>query len=90
MASKVLGGLGGAAGRRGRSRSASARGGAAHDKIARSEDDIADLEADLQTEVTEIAGRWDAVAARVTTVPVALEKADVSVAQLALVWLPTA
>jgi hypothetical protein len=88
MASKVLGGLGGAAGRRGRTAAAGDRVEAAHDKVARIEQDISDLETELQQEVTEISQRWDGLAGRVTTVPVTLEKTDVSVAQLAVVWVP--
>jgi hypothetical protein len=88
MASKVLGGLGSAAGRRGRTAAAGDRVAAAHDKVARIEQDITDLETELEQELTEISQRWDAVAARVTTVPVTLEKTDVSVAQLAVVWVP--
>jgi hypothetical protein len=90
MASKVLGGLGGAAGRRGRSATAGDRVEAARDKVARIEQDITDLETELQEEVAEISQRWDALGARVTRVPVTLEKTDVSVVQLAVVWIPVA
>jgi hypothetical protein len=90
MASKVLGGLGGAAGRRGRSAAAGDRVEAAHDKVARLEQGISELETELQQEVAEISQRWDAAAAQVTAVPVTLEKTDVSVVQLAVVWVPVA
>jgi hypothetical protein len=88
VASKVLGGLGGAAGRRGRTAAAGDRVEAAHDKVARLEQGITDLETELQQEVTEISQRWDAAATQIAAVPVTLEKTDVSIVQLAVVWVP--
>jgi len=40
--------------------------------------------------VTDIDAKWMAIAKNITTLPVTLEKSDVKVTQLALVWLPVA
>jgi hypothetical protein len=86
----VLGKLGGAAGRRGRSKAARERVGAAEGKAARVHAEIEQLEAELAEEITEIDSRWMAAAKQIETAPIALERSDVAIAQLALAWLPTA
>jgi hypothetical protein len=86
--SKMAGSLGGIASRRGRSSAAGDRVHAAENKIGQLQQNIADVEAELAQELTEIQSAWDAKAAAVQTVNVTLEKTDVSVAQLALAWLP--
>ncbi len=50
--------------------------------------ELADLEAELLDELTEIQARWSDVAAEVEEVEVGLEKTDIDVRQLALVWVP--
>ena len=47
-----------------------------------------DLEAELAEEVTDIDAKWMAMAKQITTLPVGLERTDVKVTQLALVWIP--
>ncbi len=79
-----------AAGRRGRSNAASERLDAAEDKIQLIHRQLEALEGELTAEVTEIDTRWMAVAKEITTVPVTLEKTDVKITQVALVWLPVA
>jgi len=86
--SKVAGSLGGMATRRGRSAAAGDRVDAVANKAERLQQDLADVEAELAKELQDIHSGWEAKAANVQTVPVTLEKTDVSVAQLALVWLP--
>jgi len=86
--SKMAGSLGGIASRRGRSSAAGDRVHAAENKVGQLQQTIADVEAELAQELTEIQSAWDAKAAAVQTVNVTLEKTDVSVAQLALAWLP--
>ena len=86
--SKVAGSLGGIASRRGRSAAASDRVDAVENKSERLQQDLNDVEAELAQELQAIHTAWEAKAANVQTVPVTLEKTDVSVAQLALVWLP--
>ena len=39
-------------------------------------------------EVAEIDARWGAVAKEITAEPITLEKTDVKVTQIALVWVP--
>jgi hypothetical protein len=86
--SKVAGSLGGIVSRRGRSSAAKERVDAAENKLERLQQDLADVEAELAQELADIQSAWDTKAADVQTVPVGLEKTDVSVVQLALVWLP--
>jgi hypothetical protein len=87
--SSMLAKLGTAAGRRGRSGAASERVDAAENKVARLNDDLADLEADLADDLAEIEATWSEAATDVESLDVGLEKNDVNVAHLALAWLPT-
>jgi hypothetical protein len=87
---KVAGSLGGIVSRRGRSSAASERVDAAENKLERLEADLAEVEAELTGELAEIQQAWEAKAAAVDTLPVSLEKTDIDVVQLALVWLPVA
>jgi Helicase HerA, central domain len=61
---------------------------AAADKFATLEQDAADLEAQLADEIAAIDQTWDEKAAAVDTVPITLEKGDVDVTSIALLWLP--
>jgi hypothetical protein len=56
---------------------------AVEDKAA----DLVALEDDLETEVLEITQTWDEAAGRIEPVEIPLEKTDVSVTDLSLVWL---
>jgi hypothetical protein len=84
----LLGKLGGAAGRRSRSSAAGDRLDAAENKLELLHSQLEDLETELTAEVTEIDTRWMAVAKDITTTQVPLERSDVRVTQLALVWIP--
>ena len=93
----VLGGLLG--GRRSRSSMASqakkqsaanAKVGAAQTKATALQQAVADLEAELQTELLEVDARWNAKAENVTTKSIPLEKSDVVVRDFRLVWVPVA
>lgn len=86
--SGMLGKLGSAAGRRGRSNAAAERVATAEGKVARLEEQIAGLEDELADEVTDIDAAWMAKAKQITSIEVPLEKADIKVTQLALAWLP--
>ena len=86
--SKAAGSLGGIVSRRGRSAAAGDRVDAVENKMERLQQDLHDVEAELAQELQDIHTHWQSKAANVQTVPVTLEKTDVSVAQLALVWLP--
>ena len=91
----LLGGLFG--GRRSRSavlaqsrrRTASAdRVEAALDKVSTAQRAIADIEADLEADVEAIDAQWSAKAADIQTLSVPLERSDVTLADLRLLWLP--
>ncbi|MDO8391003.1 MAG: DUF853 family protein [Actinomycetota bacterium] len=81
---------GSAAGRRGRTNASSERLDAAEDKIQLLHQQMEALEGELTQEVTDIDMKWMAIAKEVTTMPVPLEKTDVKVTQIALVWVPVA
>jgi hypothetical protein len=61
---------------------------AAADKAATIEQDAAELEDALAADIAEIDDAWSTKAADITTVPVPLERTDVAVTDLALVWIP--
>ena len=83
-------GLGGTAGRRGRSRTASQRRETVGNRAEEAAAAMADLEADLQDELVVIAAEWDDKAGQVEPLPIALEKADVALQQVTVVWVPVA
>jgi len=66
----------------------SARVGAAQGKVNALQGDLAVLEAELASEVGQLDAEWMAKAERIETLPVPLEKADVRVADLRLLWVP--
>ncbi len=49
---------------------------------------LADLEADLADDVAAITDEWNAKAAAIEPLEVALEKTDVRVSELTLIWVP--
>ena len=79
-----------AAGRRSRTAAAGDRVDAAHNKVEDLHQQLEDVETELTSDVTEIDAKWAAMAKNITTVPVSLERTDVKVTQLALVWIPVA
>ena len=85
----LLGKLGTAAGRRGRTKASKERVDAAENKVERLQEKLEELEADLAEDVTEIDAKWLDAAADVDTLRVPLEKTDVKVTQLVLAWMPT-
>ena len=52
--------------------------------------DLQELEDQLADELADIVAEWDEVAGAVETVEVPLEKSDVSITQISVVWIPTA
>ncbi len=91
----LLGGIFG--GRRSRSavltearrRTASAdRVEAAQEKASTAQQAVADLEADLEADIEAIDAEWSAKAGDVRTVAIPLERSDIAVADLRLIWLP--
>ena len=85
---KVISGAGSAAGRRSRSATAGKRQDAAENKVSSLQDQLESLETELSNEVTQIDAKWMAIAKDITTMPVPLERTDVKVTQLSLVWIP--
>lgn len=86
----VLGKAGTVAGRRSRTDAAGERVQAAENKIQLIHQQLDELEDELGKEISEIDARWMGMAKNITTAPITLEKADVNVTQLALVWIPVA
>jgi aryl-alcohol dehydrogenase-like predicted oxidoreductase len=88
MIGDILGDAGTAARRRGSTSASDRRVDAAENKAARLVAQLEELEADVEADITEIAAKWDGLAANVTPLEVGLERTDVTVTQLALAWLP--
>jgi hypothetical protein len=84
----LMGQLGRAAGRRTKTGAAGGRVTTARNKVARLQDELADLEGDLADELTEIDARWTDRATHTATITVPLERTDVEVTQLVLAWVP--
>ena len=61
---------------------------AANARVATLQSDAEELEADLADEIAAIDDAWTAKAAAVETVQIPLEKTDVAVTSLSLLWLP--
>ncbi|MEZ5410942.1 MAG: helicase HerA-like domain-containing protein [Acidimicrobiales bacterium] len=75
---------------RGRAAGGEARLASARNRVAEKVDELDDLERDVQEALMDIDQEWSAKAAAVQELAVGLEKADVTVEDLMLVWLPTA
>jgi hypothetical protein len=88
MLGSILGNAGSAAGRRTRTATAGDRLDAAENKLEGLHQQLESLEAELGQEVTDIDAKWMAKAKNVTPLKVSLERTDVKVTQLALVWIP--
>ena len=56
-------------------------------KVSDKVEDLQDLEADLVLDVEEINDEWEQKATDIETVEIGLEKTDISIAELALVWV---
>jgi hypothetical protein len=84
----IAGKVGGIARRRGRSSEAAKRVETAGNRVAEKAQALADLEADMGNELAGIAEEWDAKAAAIEPLEVPLEKSDVRITSLALVWIP--
>lgn len=87
-AGSILGQVGSAAGRRGRTQASRERVRAADAKVDRLVGELEDLEVEAADKVEGIVARWDGVAAEVTTTAVAPTKTNVKVVALCLAWLP--
>ncbi len=90
MLGSVLGKAGSVASRRGRTSASKQRVEAAENKIQSLHDELEDLEAELTQEVTDIDTKWAEIATQSETMPITLEKSDVKVTHISLVWVPVA
>ena len=80
--------LGGAARRRSASSQAKARAENARTALEEEKAELLDLEADLQDEVADLEDEFVAKADSIEEVEIPLEKTDVKVAEMKLVWVP--
>jgi hypothetical protein len=81
--------LGGAARRRSASSQAKARAENARAALDEDKAELAELEADLEDEVADIDDEYAAKAETCEELEIPLEKTDIRVAELKLVWIPT-
>ncbi len=81
--------LKGVASRRSQTKRTQERLTTAQDKVADKVADLDDLEDQLAEDLDEIVTKWNDVAAEIETVDVGLEKTDIRVEEVALVWVPT-
>jgi hypothetical protein len=86
----MAGKLGGIARRRGRSSEASGRVDAAANRAEEKAEALVALEAEMADELAAVADEWDAKAASIEPVEVPLEKSDIRITDLSLVWIPVA
>lgn len=80
--------VGSASRRRGRANEAAKRVQTAANRVDERVQALADLEADLADELAKVADEWDAKADRIEPFEVPLEKNDIRLVELALVWIP--
>jgi predicted nucleic acid-binding Zn-ribbon protein len=85
----MAGALSGAASRRGMSTRAAERKETAEQRVEATKDDLAELEQEIASEISEIDERWRGAAAEVDTLSIRLEATDVRVVETRLVWVAT-
>ncbi len=88
-ARSIAGKVKGASSRRRQSSAAAQRVETALARVEAREAELADLEAELVDALADIEAEWAAVADEVGEIEVGLERDDIRVVQLALVWIPT-
>ena len=83
-------GLRQAASRRNQTRRTEERLETATDRLQMGRDDLCELENDLARDVEDITVEWEAAAGRIEELAIGLERSDVRVEPLKLLWLPVA
>jgi hypothetical protein len=78
-----------AASRRAQTRKTEERLRSAEDKYAESAERLDELEDELAADFREITAKWDAAAATIEQIEIGLEKTDISIDEVALVWIPS-
>ena len=81
--------LSGAASRRSQTVRTQERLRSAQEALTDKAEDLEDLEDALATDLMEITDRWNDAARDVQTIEIGLEKTDIAVDEMALVWVPT-
>ncbi len=81
-------GLSRAASRRNQTRKTQERLRSAQDRVAAKLEQLDELEDDLARDFEEISAKWAAAAAEIEPVEIGLEKSDIHVAELSLLWVP--
>lgn len=74
--------------KRSMTRKAERRLKSAQRKVGDEVEDVDELESDMAQEVADIASEWGEKAADIETIEIGLEKTDISVDSLSLVWIP--
>ncbi len=82
--------VGSAVARSGRRSSKAERLETAESTVTSKNEDLRDLEAQLHDDLFAIDAKWDEIGRQITEYPIALERTDVSVRQLSVLWLPVA
>ncbi len=80
--------VGSAVNRRGRASNKAAKADTAEDRLLAKNDELRELESKLHDELFDIDAKWDEIGRTITTVQVPLEKTDIRVVELAIVWVP--
>ncbi len=81
--------LSGAASRRSQTVRTQERLRSAEAKLTDKAADLEDLEDELANDLMEITERWNDAAREVQTIEIGLEKTDIAIDEVALVWIPT-
>jgi hypothetical protein len=84
----ILSTIGRATSKGGMTTAANQRLESARNRLAAGKIDLEQIEAELADALQEIAAEWDAKAAAIEPLQVPLEKADVTVDEIAIVWVP--
>jgi DNA helicase HerA-like ATPase len=80
--------IGSAAARHGRAEVSSEKVATAQDRVSGKLDELHSLETQLHDEVFAIDAKWDEVGRNIEEIPVTLERSDISIVELAVVWIP--
>jgi hypothetical protein len=75
--------------RRAARRSKEQRLASAEGKVGDLADELLELDSEMREELEEINDRWEDIGAEIETLEVGLEKTDISVGDIALIWIPS-
>jgi hypothetical protein len=81
--------LSGAASRRGITRRTQERLDTAKGKVEDASEEMREIEEDLREDLAELQEKWDACAEEIESKSIPLEKSDVAVEEIVLLWVPT-